>query len=358
MYDYYADYDDYNGQYYDDTAGYGPPPDGTYDSELSYELEPNTEPHDPDYPVYKGMSDGEEYESELVKQGSWEEPRCMPRELEDASFDAPALDESHAAWQETWATGAAPDEDEDAWIEMDYGADVREDLACASLPDDEPAIRDNIWISSEREQLQEALERGVISDEEYVRVLGELWDEQLELEQLDERLCADGYVWDEGCDDYVHLVYGCASLEPDDKDVELPLTPLDHMHLGCSVTPPLLPALTVLVCSRPKTWANEACLGDSFVTDTTAPNSARTPTPAAPLLHKVIPVANAQLSAASSLGNLMSMCWERSGTSTREAQAPRHSNAHRHRLSADSERRPHAHPAAGATQPSARHLLY
>jgi hypothetical protein len=61
MYDYYADYDDYNGQYYDDAAGYDPPEAsyGTYDWELSYELEPDTELHDPDYPVYEGMSDGE-----------------------------------------------------------------------------------------------------------------------------------------------------------------------------------------------------------------------------------------------------------------------------------------------------------
>jgi hypothetical protein len=74
-------------------------------------------------------------------------------------------------------------------------------------------------------------ERGGISDEEYVRVLGELWDEQLELKQLDERLCTDGYVWDEKCDDYVHPVYGYASLEPDSKGVSLSLTPPDHVFL-------------------------------------------------------------------------------------------------------------------------------
>jgi hypothetical protein len=73
-------------------------------------------------------------------------------------------------------------------------------------------------------------------------VLGELWDEQ-----LDERLCADGYVWDEKCDDYVHPVYGYASLEPDSEGVALSLTPPDHVFLMHSVPPPLPPVLPVPV---------------------------------------------------------------------------------------------------------------
>jgi hypothetical protein len=39
----------------------------------------------------------------------------MPRELENTLFDVLALDESYAAWQETWAIGPALDEDGDAW---------------------------------------------------------------------------------------------------------------------------------------------------------------------------------------------------------------------------------------------------
>ncbi|KAJ7718885.1 hypothetical protein B0H14DRAFT_2643153 [Mycena olivaceomarginata] len=325
MYSYYADYDDYDDQYHDDAAGYDPPEASydTYDSELSYELKPDTEPHNSDYPVYEGMSDGREYESELVEQGSWEEPRyalhhalcgsddgCMPRELEDASFDAPALDESYAAWQETWATGPAPDEDEDAWvqamdswreqIEADHGADVREDLAYACLPDGEPAVGDDIWTSPEREQLQEAFERGVISGEEYVRVLRELWDEQLELEQLDERLRADGYVWEERCNDYVHPVYGHASLEPDDEDVELPLTPLDHMHLGHSLTLPPAPALPVPVPTLRPSYRRAGGPKLNRMKPASAihllripkPQAQCTPTPAALLPHTVIPIAN------------------------------------------------------------------
>ncbi|KAJ7312599.1 hypothetical protein DFH08DRAFT_896766, partial [Mycena albidolilacea] len=260
---YYADYDEYDDHYNDDAAGYDPP-EASYDPyELHYELEP-----DIDYPAYEGIADG---------QASWDEPRyaphhalygsedaahgCMPRELEDASFDVLALDASYAAWQETWATGPALDEDEDAWaqamdswreqIEASHGADASEDLVYTSLPDNRLVVGDDLWTSPEREQLQEAFERGGISDEEYVRVLGELWDEQLELKQLDERLRADGYVWDEKCDDYVHPVYSYASLEPDGEGVALSLTPPDHMCLMHSVPPPP-PVLPVPVrTSRP-----------------------------------------------------------------------------------------------------------
>ncbi|KAJ7891933.1 hypothetical protein B0H14DRAFT_2560631 [Mycena olivaceomarginata] len=243
---YYADYDEYDDHYNDDAAGYDPP-EASYDTyEPHYELEP-----DIDYPAYEGMVDGDEYKSEVVEQASWDEPRCMPRELEDTSFDVLALDESYAAWQETWATGPAMD----SWreqIEASHDADASEDLVYTSLPDNRLVVGDDLWTSPEREQLQEVFERGGISDEEYVRVLGELWDEQLELKQLDERLCADGYVWDEKCDDYVHPVYGYASLEPDSEGVALSLTPPDHVFLMHSVPPPPPPVLPVPVrTSRP-----------------------------------------------------------------------------------------------------------
>jgi hypothetical protein len=270
---YYTDYNEYNDHYNDDAAGYDPP-EASYDTyEPHYELEP-----DIDYPAYEGIADGDEYKSEVVEQASWDEPRyaphhalygsedvahgCMPWELEDASFDVLALDESYAAWQETWATGPALDDDEDAWaramdswreqIEASHDVDASEDLVYTSLPDNRLVVGDNLWTSPEREQLQEVFERGGISDEEYVRVLGELWDEQLELKQLDERLCADGYVWDEKCDDYVHPVYGYASLEPDSEGVALSLTPPDHVFLMHSVPPLPPPVLPVPVhTSRP-----------------------------------------------------------------------------------------------------------
>jgi hypothetical protein len=119
------------------------------------------------------MADGDEYESEVVEQASWNEPRyaphhalyrsediahrCMPRELEDASFDVLALDESYTAWQETWATGPAPDEDKNTWawamdswreqIEASHGADASEDLVYTSLPDNKLVVGDDLWIS-------------------------------------------------------------------------------------------------------------------------------------------------------------------------------------------------------------------
>jgi hypothetical protein len=71
--------------------------------------------------------------------------------------------------------------------------------------------------------------------EEYVHVLRKLWDKQLELKQLDERLHANGYIWDEECNDYVHLVYSYTSLELDSEGVALPLTPPDHIYLMHSV---------------------------------------------------------------------------------------------------------------------------
>ncbi|KAJ7761303.1 hypothetical protein B0H14DRAFT_3594955 [Mycena olivaceomarginata] len=226
MYDYYADYDDYDDRYDDNSAGYDPP-EASYDTyEPHYDVEPETELYNVDYPAYE---DGGEDETELVEQEGWDEPRS-----EDVAHgweppdDAPALDVSYAAWQETWAAGPAPDEDEDAWVQaMDcwreqieacHGADAREDLAYASLPDHEIKVGDDAWTSPERDQLQEAFERGLVSDVEYVRVLGELRDEQLELEQLDRTLRADGYFWDKECDDYVHPVYGCASLVLNDNE--------------------------------------------------------------------------------------------------------------------------------------------
>ncbi|KAJ7788225.1 hypothetical protein B0H14DRAFT_3504471 [Mycena olivaceomarginata] len=278
--------------------------------EPHYELEP-----DIDYPAYEGMVDGDEYESEVVEQASWDKPRyaphhalygsediaygCMPRELEDTSFDVLALDAAYAVWQGTWATGPALDEDEDAWaramdswhkqIEASHGADASEDLVYTSLPDNRLVVGDNLWTSPEREQLQEAFERGGISDEEYVHVLGELWDEQLEIKQLDERLHADGYAWDEKCDDYVHLVYGYASLEPDGEGSYQFQSAHHVLLIGSHVT-------------------TEAPLGNPFITDSPVPNPAYIPMSAAPPLHALTPIASTQLSATSVHGSLMSAC--------------------------------------------------
>jgi hypothetical protein len=76
----------------------------------------------------------------------------------------------------------------------------------------------------------------------------------------------------------VHPVYGRASLEPDDEDVELPLTPLDHMHLGRFVTPPL-PALPVPVPTSRPSYTRAAGLKLGRMKPASAIHLLRTPQP-------------------------------------------------------------------------------
>jgi hypothetical protein len=109
----------------------------------------------------------------MVEQVNWDESRytlhhapygledivhkCMPQEPEDAFSDILALDESYAMWQETWVTGPAPDEDEDAWaqamdswheqIEVSHSTDASENLVYTSLPNNKLAVGGNFWTS-------------------------------------------------------------------------------------------------------------------------------------------------------------------------------------------------------------------
>ncbi|KAJ7256960.1 hypothetical protein C8J57DRAFT_1343416 [Mycena rebaudengoi] len=129
-------------------------------------------------------------------------------------------DEEAAAWAAAWVQGPLVGEDELAWADaMD---DWRQQIEAARTMDleeyqeplcneanpqdvgdlDEPPLSAH-WMLSELEQLQASYDEGEVPEnerEEYARVLADLWACELE----DQRVRAEGYVWNEELGEYLY----------------------------------------------------------------------------------------------------------------------------------------------------------
>ncbi|KAJ6527686.1 hypothetical protein B0H19DRAFT_1275052 [Mycena capillaripes] len=184
--------------------------------------------------------------------------------------DAFSVDDEAEAWAACWAQGPSGDRHPLDWLDtmedwrerieaaraskLEGSSDEFEPVGKAEFEpegapeSDEPVV--SAWMGPELQKLQAAYDCGEVPEEEceeYARVLADLWACELE----DQRVRAEGYVWNEELGEYLHPDDAHPPFETHNadtrellvdvhrpfSDIDPPLSPAIH-HLSASYIPP------------------------------------------------------------------------------------------------------------------------